>query len=160
LIIENKISVEMKRTRKQLLTRKEKEKKIRFIEILLTLGGLLGTALTISGAVQIWELSLVSLCLFILFSLFYYSFINYSSLKEAKKISAASLLIAIFFSVLFSNVLSKPITNSLTAAFQNIVQISPDLKIIFISVIALIIIFVYLFLTTYIIYRNLTIGIT
>lgn len=143
------------------MRKKDLEKKVRFIEILLTVGSLLGTALTLSNLVQVWEISIVSLCLFLLFSIAYYDYINYVPLKNDKEISrfkSISLMIAIFFSVIFSNVLSKPIINNFTN-LQNLIPGSPITKTIVLSILIIITIFSYFFIITKVIYQILTKGI-
>ncbi len=104
------------------MKKEEREKKVKFIEILLTVGSLLGTALTLTlpkiDKTQIWALSLVSLLLFIFFSIRYYRHIMYESLENVRdryRFKILSALVAFFFSLLFATIIVVPIVNSLNS---------------------------------------------
>lgn len=97
------------------MKKEEREKKVRFVEILLTVGSLLGTALTLSGmAQQTGTLFFVSLPVFILSSIFYYYLISYelSNRYKVKLIPSTSFVIALSFAVLFANIIAIPATST------------------------------------------------
>lgn len=138
-----------------MMNEEEREKKIRFIEILLTVGGLLGTALTLTKVGQISEISLVSLPLFILFSIFYYGYLIYEPFNNNDTILKFDLIsraVAFFFSIIFANVIAIPIVNNISSIWN-------DFKLPAALIIELILVIAYLLVTFQTIYKILTKGI-
>lgn len=133
----------------------ERERKNRFIGILLTIGVLLGSMLTIVNLGEAWELSLFSLCVFILFSMFYWYSINYRSLKksqEIKNFKIISFFVALSLSVLFMIIISKPIIHVYTVTSQGL---NFHIRIV-LFLMTFLMTFGYYGIMVYILYRNLT----
>jgi hypothetical protein len=146
------------------MNKTERDQKIEFIKILLTVGALLGTALTISNVVQVWEISLIALCLFILFSIIYYNLVRNHTLKSPKKIKyfhSVSQNIAYSFAILFMNVFSKPLTSAILSISNLIKSISFSvviIKLVVGSILLISIVLGYLFVLSRTIYEILTKG--
>lgn len=98
----------------------ERDEKIRFIEILLTVGSLLGTALALSNVGQIWGLTLAALPLFIFFSIIYYADVLYSFRITRLPLDTVAWGVAYSFALVFSNVIAIPVVDNLKGVIANI----------------------------------------